>query len=204
MTHYCLKYVRAIMTNNRVTDEVLIKEFQNGNRNSYTQLVTRYRDKIISFLYRYMHDMDSAEDLAQETFFKVYLKKDSYKETYKFSTWLFTIASNLAKTELRKLKRRKTSSISDINEDGSSENIFVDEDNTEKSSNNESKILQKALSELEHDYKIIIILREIQELSYDVISKILQLPLGTVKSRINRGKLKLREILINYGVKNYK
>ena len=91
-----------------------------------------------------------------------------------------------------------------INEDGSSENIFVDEDNTEKSSNNESKILQKALSELEHDYKIIIILREIQELSYDVISKILQLPLGTVKSRINRGKLKLREILINYGVKNYK
>ena len=64
--------------------------------------------------------------------------------------------------------------------------------------------MQKALSELEHDYKIIIILREIQELSYDVISKILQLPLGTVKSRLNRGKLKLREILINYGVKSYK
>jgi len=117
---------------------------------------------------------------------------------------LFTIASNLAKTELRKLKRRKTSSISDINEDGTSENIFIDEDNIEKSSNNESKLLQKALSELEHDYKIIIILREIQELSYDVISKILQLPLGTVKSRLNRGKLKLREILINYGVKSYK
>jgi RNA polymerase sigma-70 factor (ECF subfamily) len=192
------------MENNRVTDEILIKEFQNGNRDSYTQLVTRYRDKIISFLYRYMHDMDSAEDLAQETFFKVYLKKDSYKDTYKFSTWLFTIASNLAKTELRKLKRRKTSSISDINEKGSSENIFIDENNTEKSSNNESKILQKALYELDHDYKIIIILREIQELSYDVISRILQIPLGTVKSRINRGKLKLREILINYGVKNYK
>jgi|TARA_Y100001970_G_scaffold96561_1_gene121601 RNA polymerase sigma-70 factor (ECF subfamily) len=193
------------MVDKKVTDEMLIKEFQNGDRNSYTQLVNRYRDKIISFLYRYMHDMDYAQDLAQETFFKVYLKKDSYKETYKFSTWLFTIASNLAKTELRKLKRRKTSSISDINEDGTSENIFVDdEDNVEKKSDNESKILQKALSELEHDYKIIIILREIQELSYDVISKILQLPLGTVKSRINRGKLKLREILINYGVKNYK
>ena len=192
------------MTSNRKTDELLIKEFQNGNRNSYTELVNRYRDKIISFLYRYMHDMDVAEDLAQEAFFKVYLKKDSYKETFKFSTWLFTIASNLAKTELRKLKRRKTSSISDTNEDGTSENIFIDEDNIEKSSNNESKLLQKALSELEHDYKIIIILREIQELSYDVISKILQLPLGTVKSRLNRGKLKLREILINYGVKSYK
>ena len=102
------------MTTNRKTDEILIKEFQNGDRNAYTQLVTRYRDKIIRFLYRYMQDMDSAEDLAQEAFFKVYLKKDSYKETYKFSTWLFTIASNLAKTELRKLKRRKTSSISDI------------------------------------------------------------------------------------------
>jgi len=193
------------MVDNKVTDEMLIKEFQNGDRNSYTQLVNRYRDKIISFLYRYMHDMDSAEDLAQETFFKVYLKKDSYKETYKFSTWLFTIASNLAKTELRKLKRRKTSSISAIIGDGTSDNIFIEnEDDIEKKSDNESKILHKALSELEHDYKIIIILREIQELSYDVISKILQLPLGTVKSRINRGKLKLRDILINYGVKNYK
>tara|TARA_B000000477_G_scaffold53748_1_gene45254 strand:- start:289 stop:867 length:579 start_codon:yes stop_codon:yes gene_type:complete len=192
------------MTTNRKTDEILIKEFQNGDRNAYTQLVTRYRDKIISFLYRYMHDMDSAEDLAQEAFFKVYLKKDSYKETYKFSTWLFTIASNLAKTELRKLKRRKTSSISDINKDGNSDNIFTTGDNIEKIANNESKLLEKALAELEHDYKIIIILREIQELSYDVISRILQLPLGTVKSRINRGKLKLRDILINYGVKNYK
>tara|TARA_S200000501_G_scaffold310553_1_gene300829 strand:- start:794 stop:1372 length:579 start_codon:yes stop_codon:yes gene_type:complete len=192
------------MTTNRKTDEILIKEFQNGDRNAYTQLVTRYRDKIISFLYRYMHDMDSAEDLAQEAFFKVYLKKDSYKETYKFSTWLFTIASNLAKTELRKLKRRKTSSISDINKDGNSDNIFTTGDDIEKIANNESKLLLKALSELEHDYKIIIILREIQELSYDVISRILQLPLGTVKSRINRGKLKLRDILINYGVKNYK
>lgn len=192
------------MTTNRKTDEILIKEFQNGDRSAYSKLVTRYRNKIISFLYRYMHDMDSAEDLAQEAFFKVYLKKDSYKETYKFSTWLFTIASNLAKTELRKLKRRKTSSISDINQDGVSDNIFVDEDNIEKMANNESKLLQKALAELEHDYKIIIILREIQELSYDVISRILQLPLGTVKSRINRGKLKLRDILINYGVRNYK
>ncbi|MBV19472.1 MAG: RNA polymerase subunit sigma-24 [Cytophagia bacterium] len=192
------------MTTNRKTDEILIKEFQNGDRNAYTQLVTRYRDKIISFLYRYMHDMDSAEDLAQEAFFKVYLKKDSYKETYKFSTWLFTIASNLAKTELRKLKRRKTSSISDINKDGNSDNIFITGDNIEKTANNESKLLEKALAELEHDYKIIIILREIQELSYDVISRILQLPLGTVKSRINRGKLKLRDILINYGVNNYK
>jgi len=189
------------MTTNRKTDEILIKEFQNGDRNAYTQLVTRYRDKIISFLYRYMHDMDSAEDLAQEAFFKVYLKKDSYKETYKFSTWLFTIASNLAKTELRKLKRRKTSSISDINKDGNSDNIFTTGDNIDKTANNESKLLEKALAELEHDYKIIIILREIQELSYDVISRILQLPLGTVKSRINRGKLKLRDILINYGVK---
>ena len=124
------------MTTNRKTDEILIKEFQNGDRNAYTQLVTRYRDKIISFLYRYMHDMDSAEDLAQEAFFKVYLKKDSYKETYKFSTWLFTIASNLAKTELRKLKRRKTSSISDINKDGNSDNIFTTGDNIEKIANN--------------------------------------------------------------------
>ena len=131
----------------------------------------------------------------------MYIKKDSYKEISKFSTWLYTIASNLAKTELRKIKRRKPYSISEISISEREHNYFVDGGNNEKLDDNEAKILHKSIFELEQDFRTIIILREIQELSYENISKILKLPLGTVKSRINRGKLKLREILINKGVK---
>ena len=191
----------ATTQKNNITDEILIKQFQNGDRQSYNELVFRYKDKILNFLYRFMHDIDLAQDLAQETFLKVYIKKDSYREISKFSTWLYTIASNLAKTELRKIKRRKTYSISEISISEREHNYFIDEDNNDKLDDNEAKILHKSIFELEQDFRTIIILREIQELSYENISKILKLPLGTVKSRINRGKLKLREILINKGVK---
>jgi len=183
------------------TDEELINLFQKGDRSSYTTLVNRYKDKIVNFIYRYTGDIDSAQDLAQETFFKLYIKKDSYREVAKFSTWLYTIAGNLAKTELRKIKRRQTFSISDLSKN---EREFiikdVSYDKEEKNDIKEAEFLQKSIMELDVDFRTIIILREIQELSYENISKILKLPLGTVKSRINRGKLKLRNILNKRGV----
>tara|TARA_B100001750_G_C15502060_1_gene597895 strand:+ start:492 stop:1067 length:576 start_codon:yes stop_codon:yes gene_type:complete len=183
------------------TDEMLIKKFQRGDRNSYTELVNRYKDKIINFTFRYLGDYDLAEDISQETFLKLYIKKDSYREIAKFSTWLYTIAGNLAKTELRKIKRRKTFSVSDLSKN-EREFIIVDSSvqKQDKEDIKEGEFLQKSILELDEDFRTIIILREIQELSYETISKILKLPLGTVKSRINRGKLKLRNILIKRGV----
>ena len=184
------------------TDEQLIKEFQNGNRDAYTRLVYKYKDRVLNFIYRYMGDIAVAEDLAQETFYRLYVNKDSYKEIAKFSTWLYTIAGNLAKTELRKIKRRKTYSVSSLSKDDrefvlrAPETEYVDE----VSEVGQAQLLQTALLELDEEFRNIIILREIQELSYELISKILKLPLGTVKSRINRGKLKLREILKIKGV----
>ena len=187
--------------NNKITDEELIKKFQNGDRSSYNELVFRYKDRILNFIFRFTYDRTAAEDLTQDTFLKLYLKKDSYREISKFSTWLYTIASNLAKTELRKIKRRKTYSISDLSNSDMEDKIFTDPHcDNKKIDKNENHLLNIAIQELEPDFRIIIILREIQELSYENISRILKLPLGTVKSRINRGKLKLREILINKGV----
>jgi RNA polymerase sigma-70 factor, ECF subfamily len=191
----------GIIVNEKLTDEQLIKKFQSGDRQSYNELVYRYKDKILNFIFRFTYDRVAAEDLAQDTFLKLYQKKDSYKEISKFSTWLYTIASNLAKTELRKIKRRKTYSISNLSNSEMEDIIFTDFTNNEdKIDKSENHLLNISIQELEPDFRIIIILREIQELSYDNISRILELPLGTVKSRINRGKLKLREILINKGV----
>jgi len=186
-----------------ITDEELILDFQSGNRDAFNELVIRYKDKLTNFIYRFTYDIDSAEDLAQDTLLKVYINKDSYKEIAKFSTWIYTIASNLAKTELRKLKRRQTYSISDLSND---DREFVihrpDEQSFEEieDTNVSSTILQESLTEIDDEFKNIIILRDIQELSYDEISKILKIPLGTVKSRINRGRFKLKDILKQKGV----
>ena len=190
------------MEDNQYSDEILISKFQQGDRDAYTKLVNKYKDRIVNFIYRYMGDFDVAQDLAQDTFYKLYINKNSYKEVAKFSTWLFTIAANLAKTELRKVKRRKTFSVSSLSNDDKEfvlqipQSEYVDEQRDV----GQAQILQSALLELDEEFRLIIILREIQELSYELISKILELPLGTVKSRLNRGKLKLREILKNKGM----
>ena len=193
------------MSEFELTDEQLIKKFQNGDIGAFNQIVHRYKDRLINFIYRFVNDIDKSEDLTQDTFLKLYTHKDSYKEIAKFSTWLYTIAANLAKTELRKIKRRKTFSISDLSKDDrefviSSEAIGPDDKNINSTF---EKNIQIALERLSVDFKTIIILRDIQELSYDEISKIMRLPIGTVKSRINRGRLKLQDLLIKKGDELY-
>ena len=189
------------MLNNKyidLTDEELILLFQNSDANAYSELALRYKDKLKSFIFRYTNEMAQAEDLAQDTLLKVYIKKDSYKPIAKFSTWLYTIAQNLAKTELRKKKRRGTYRFSDLDKDDMEFIARSPEEGTtgdEIGKINDDKIIHQSLIELDDEFRNIIILRDIQELSYEEISKILDLPLGTVKSRINRARLKLKEII---------
>ena len=183
---------------NDISDEVLIKDFQKGNIKSYNQLVYRYKDRLFNYIYQFVRDIDLAEDLLQDTFLKLYTHKNSYREVAKFSTWIYTIAGNFAKTELRKFKRRKTYSNSDLSFD---DREFIVEDKSKTASeilyqNQLSKELNECLYELPLKFKTIIILRDIQELSYDEISTIVDLPLGTVKSRINRGRVKLHDCLL--------
>ena len=99
---------------NEITDEQLIKDFQGGNNDAFEELLARYKNRIYNFIYRFVNDVNLAEDLTQDTFMKLFTHKDSYREIAKFSTWLYTIAQNLAKTELRKRSRRKTYSVSDL------------------------------------------------------------------------------------------
>ena len=187
---------------NDKTDEELIKDFQNGNINSYNHLVYRYKDRLFNYIYQFVHDIDLAEDLLQDTFLKLYTHKNSYREVAKFSTWIYTIAGNFSKTELRKFKRRKTYSHSDLSFD---DNEFIIKDKNKTPSDiflNKGlrDSLNECLSLLSLNFRTIIILRDIQELSYDEISTIVELPLGTVKSRINRARLKLYECLKDKGI----
>ena len=193
------------MSKFELTDEQLIKKFQDGDVGAYNQIVFRYKDRLLNFIYRFLNDLDRSEDLVQDTLLKLYTHKDSYKEIAKFSTWLYTIAANLARTELRKIKRRKTFSVTELSHDDrefiiKSTDVGPGEENI---SQNLEKNVQRSLAELPDDFKTIIILRDIQELSYDEISKIVEVPLGTVKSRINRGRVKLQQLLKKKGERPY-
>ena len=193
------------MSKFELTDEQLIRKFQDGDVGAYNQIVYRYKDRLLNFIYRFLNDLDRSEDLVQDTLLKLYTHKDSYKEIAKFSTWLYTIAANLARTELRKIKRRKTFSVTELSHDDrefiiKSTDVGPGEANF---SQNFEKNVQRALAELPDDFKTIIILRDIQELSYDEISKIVEVPLGTVKSRINRGRVKLQQLLKKKGERPY-
>ena len=193
------------MSDFEISDEILIKKFQDGDVGAYNQLVFRFKDRLLNFIYRFVNDLDLAEDLVQDTLLKLYTHKDSYQEIAKFSTWLYTIAANLARTELRKKKRRKTFSVTELSRDDR-EFIIASSDvdpSEDLSSQNFEKSVQMALAELPDDFKTIIILRDIQELSYDEISKIVEVPLGTVKSRINRGRVKLQQLLKKKGERPY-
>ena len=193
------------MSKFELTDEQLIKKFQDGDMGAYNQIVYRYKDRLLNFIYRFLNDLDRSEDLVQDTLLKLYTHKDSYKEIAKFSTWLFTIAANLARTELRKIKRRKTFSVTELSHDDREFIIKSTEmgPGEENFSQNFEKNVKRALAMLPDDFKTIIILRDIQELSYDEISKIVEVPLGTVKSRINRGRVKLQQLLKKKGERPY-
>lgn len=185
---------------NQLTDEELIKEFQDHNTlEAYEYLVKRYKDPLMNFVYRFVGDRDSCTDIVQETMIKFYLNKDSYRSFAKFSTWIYTIAANLAKNELKRRKRRVIFSIDNSDDEKSpqiEDKMFRAPD---KATDSEIKneIIQKALLKVKPVYREVVILRDIQDLSYEEISEITGLAIGTVKSRINRGRLQLQKLLKN-------
>jgi len=182
------------------TDEELIATFQNGNEQAYIELVRRYRNRLMTFVFRFLGDMDLSEDIVQDTMVKVYTHKHYYKEIAKFSTWIYTIAGNFAKTELRKRKRRKVTLLSHMNTDDRKYEIPSTELKSEDIVQGEyaERDIQKAILQLPLHFRTVVILRDIQELSYEEISKIVNVPLGTVKSRINRARLQLQQTLKEY------
>ena len=176
------------------SDEQLMSLFQGGDENAYIELVNRYKDKLINFIFNYLGDLESSEDVVQETMIKLYQKKHYYKEIAKFSTWLYTIAKNLANTELRKRKQRKTTLLSQFSKDDKTYELPSNdpEPGQEIQTDIVNKIIRDAVDQLSEKFKIVIVLRDIQGLSYEDISEIINVPIGTVKSRINRARLQLQ------------
>jgi RNA polymerase sigma-70 factor (ECF subfamily) len=180
------------------TDEQLINEFKDGINPAFDEIVYRYKDRLVNFLFRYTGNRDDSEDLAQDAFIKLYRSKHLYQEIAKFSTWFYTIAINVAKTYIKKKSKLSTLSISDYDPENDKDfdipaNVL--EPDEETNARLENYYIQKAINSLDDTYKEAIILRDIQDLDYKEIAKILDIPIGTVKSKINRGREKLKVIL---------
>lgn len=184
-----------------LSDEELIKEFQDHNTiEAYEILVKRFKDPLINFVYRFVGDKDVSTDIVQDTMIKFYLNKDSYKSFAKFSTWIYTIAGNLAKNELKRRKRRKIYSLNDDDEDSynlqvEDKSFFGPDVTTDSKIKND--LIQKALRKVKPVYREVVVLRDIEGFSYEEIADITNLSIGTVKSRINRGRAHLQKLLKN-------
>lgn len=179
-----------------LTDEELISEFQANNTvEAYELLVRRYKDPLINFVYRYVGDKDVSSDIVQDTMIRFYLNKDSYKSFAKFSTWIYTIATNLAKNELKRRKRKNLTSL--FNEEGEPVDLPDKDHLPDKLADSKIKntIIQEALLKVKPVYREVVILRDVQDMTYEEIAEITKLSIGTVKSRINRGRAQLQKLL---------
>jgi len=184
---------------NDLNDEELILEFQRNNtERAFEILVQRYKNPLTNFVFRYLGDYEACVDVVQETMIKVYRYKDTYQSIAKFSTWIYTIAGNLAKTELQRRKRRSFLSINAYGKD-EDETYEIPDENYRPDDITDSgikdDIIQKAFLKVSESYRKAVILRDIQEMSYEEIAEIMGITVGTVKSRINRGRAQLQKLL---------
>jgi RNA polymerase sigma-70 factor (ECF subfamily) len=186
----------------QLTDEELVARTLGGDQGSFGLLVTRYKDRLVSFLFRMLRDVDTAHDLAQEAFLRIYQALDRFDPQFKFSTWTFRVAHNLAIDELRRRKVRWVPlQRQDSDDDTPWERELPGEGPTpyqELRNTQRGAAIQGAIDSLPADYRELIVLRHHAELSYEEIAQLKKMPLGTVKNKLFRGRQMLKEKLSEY------
>lgn len=184
-----------------MSDEDLMEQFQLGVVQAFDLLVSRYKDSLSNYLYRFLGDMREVEVMLQETFLRVYRNRHSYRRIARFSTWLYTIAGNLARSEYRKRKRRRVYSIQATNRNDEEYEVEIPDESfsPERHLNrvHQDERIQDALAGISPEFREVVVLRDIQQLTYEEIAEITGLPMGTVKSRINRGRTRLQKLLLD-------
>lgn len=181
-------------------EAMLIAKSQQGDVEAFGELVAIYEKQVYSVAYRFMGNPEDASDLAQEAFVRAFRAIKSFRGEASFKTWLYHIIANVCRDELRKRKRQPVASLDApiVTEDG-----FIAREQDDWSLAPErvyesielQETLQKLLNQLTPEYRQVLVLREIQGFTYEEIAQILECSLGTVKSRINRARKALRDLL---------
>lgn len=170
-------------------DFTLMRAVQNGDMVAFNSLVDRYKDRLMNVIGRMLSSKEEAEDIVQETFVRVYQHRQSFNFQHCLSTWIYTIGLNLARNELRKRRKFKFFDITDMT--GSEPELSVEM----KVPTRLPETINAAVTQLPERYREAFILRDVEEMPYEEVAKVLDVPLGTVKSRVNRARLMLRDIL---------
>jgi len=175
------------------SDEVLITLVHQGEHGAYRILVERYQERIRNLIYSIFHEQQVVDDLSQEVFIKAYEALPQFRFQSSFYTWLYRIAVNKSRDELRKRKVRRWFSLQTMLESGDKElgsKIVV-----EQRDNELQELLAAGLKTLPEKYRIAIILKDVDGLSYEEIAEIMECEIGTVKSRLSRARAMLRKVL---------
>lgn len=189
------------MPESKPSDHDLIAAAKAGDEDAFAEIVSRYKNPITNFLYRFLNDYEEAVDLAQETFVRVYFALDRYHTEFAFSTYIYRIASNLAITEIRKRKRRRLLSLTGLFQgDENCDAEFQPKDerplaDAELETDERDRTIAASIETLPPKYRLPVVLRDIEGKTYEEVAAILELGLGTTKSRISRGRGLLREKL---------
>jgi len=182
-------------------DSSLVGRYLEGERFAFQELVERYQERLLNFIYRTIGDRDRAEDLVQETFVRVYRHLHRFDQTKKFSTWAYTIASNLAKNELRNRSRTPLVLFQAMRKSWDADHRPLEfEDSTYSPDDlfrkrNLRTTVEAAVAELPEHHRVVFVLREMEGKTYEEISEITGVTLGTVKSRLNRARNRFAQII---------
>lgn len=174
----------------RMDEQELVRQIQQGDEMAFAEIVRIYKNRIVNFLWKITGDYQKAVELSQETFMRVYFKAHRYRPIASFSSWIYTIASNLAKTEMKKVRKFTVVSLDDM------QNVIpagACADNPGDSGL--IKSLRSALNSLHPRYRIPVILKDVEGFSQEEIAEMLKRPIGTIKARISRGREYLRKEL---------
>jgi RNA polymerase sigma-70 factor (ECF subfamily) len=182
--------IKGVREDPDLTDYELIRICLSGNRDTFSEIVTRYKRLIYSTIYNFMGDSPDVSDLFQEVFLRVYKSLASYNPDYRFSTWAIRIATNVCLDRLRQ-KRSEQVPIEDLEEvvdNGlNPEDHYLAEERLER--------IRQAVRELPEDYRVPVILFHQQGLSYEALVEITGQPLSVIKNRLYRARLMLRDKL---------
>lgn len=183
------------------TDHELLDALAKGDVAAFDEIVERYKKPIVNYLTRMLNDYEKALDLSQETFLRVYLNCKRYQFISTFSSWIYKIATNLALNEIRRRKKVRFLPLVFTNsQDDGQENKIRDVEDVDQPGPHDlmeqeqtQLVLSREIEKLPLRYRTPLVLRDVQELSYVEIAQITDLPIGTVKSRINRARRMLRK-----------
>lgn len=187
------------------TDEVLMAQVKEGKDAAFQELVGRYKNRIVGFVYRTVNNRELAEDIAQEAFLRVFTKSHTFRDGARFSPWLYRIATNLAINELRRRKRVRFISLEQPLRTQSGDELVRDVEDVDgrtplalAEQQEMRQEIAKAIADLPIKYRVAFVLRDIQGHSYDAIAEMVGVPLGTIKSRVNRARGRFRVLMQPY------